>query len=217
MMTISKRNNTRTITYLNLLAVFTMFFIVFTATTKAQSTDLDHSTPMTTNEVKGRWQTGKAVSYFYSFEAGPGEVMVMFDFKPDRSLLNVSAELTDVFGRGIGNQDDSLKRSVLSYFATPEGERLVGRYELKRRQKLVARISIEGDEVETPGSYKIRVSGDGLAFSENNSSSSNNSSNNTGVDKNMILPKNGKLRLLMDDGTIQEINLSRVKEATIKP
>lgn len=229
-MTINRMKTKRFLNHLNLLAALPIILIALAGTALAQSTDLDNPTPMTTNETKGRWQTGKAISFFYSFTAGPGEIMVMFDFKPDSSLLNVSAEVTDVYGRGIGNLDDSQKRSELSYFATPEGERLVGRYELKRRQKLVARISIMGDEVATPGSYKVRVSGDGVSFNDNNTSTSNSSGNNSSTNNSgtmnnnnagsnnvLSLPKSGKLRLVMDDGTIQEINLSRVREATIKP
>ena len=60
----------------------------------------------------------------------------------------------------------------------------------------------------------VRASGDGISFDENKSPTNNN---NTGVDKTLSLPKSGKLRLVMDDGTIQEINLARVREATVKP
>ncbi len=41
---------------------------------------------MTTIEFKERWSKGKAISYYFGFEAGPGEVMVMFDFKPTQVL-----------------------------------------------------------------------------------------------------------------------------------
>src|SRR6476619_4889349 len=97
--------------------------IALAGSAEAQSTDLDHPVTMTTNEVTGRWPTGKATSYFYSFEGGPGQIMVMFDFAPDHDIQNVAGELTDSYGRGIGNLDDVQKRSELSYNATPEGLR----------------------------------------------------------------------------------------------
>ena len=69
---------------------------------------------------------------------------------------------------------------------------------------------IEGDKNLGKG----RGAGDGISFDENKSPTNNN---NTGVDKTLSLPKSGKLRLVMDDGTVQEINLARVREATVKP
>jgi hypothetical protein len=180
---------------------------------------------MTTNEVKGRWSSGKAVSYYYSFEAGPGEVMVMFDFMPDRELQNVAAELTDAYGRGISNLDDPQGRSELSYFATTKGLRLVGRYQLKRQQKLVVKIASVGDDDVIAGAYKIRVEGGNPSFSQQNGASANqDGSTGKTIEKrepesnrSSCLPKTGNLRLVMNDGTVREINLSRVREASIKP
>ena len=185
---------------------------------EAQSTDLDHPVAMTTSEIMGRWPSGKATSYFYSFEGGPGQVIVMFDFSPDHDIQNVAGELTDSYGRGIGNLDDVQRRSELSYHSTPEGLRLVGRYELKRRQKLVVRVSSVGDPGEViAGRYKIRVEGGVFNAGETSttgkaidrgSSSGNNAS---------CLPKSGKLRLVMDDGTVQEINLGRMRQVSVTP
>jgi hypothetical protein len=194
--------------------------IALTGTVAAQSTDPDHPTPMAANEVTGRWPEGKATSFYYSFVAGPGRVMVMFDFVVDHDLLNVSGELTDEYGRGIGNLDDSMKRSELSYFATTKGLRLVGRYELKTRQKLVVRVSTEGEGDEVvPGKFKVRIDGDAVSLSRGGDApaAGSTSGSATAAGNPANLPGSGRLRLVMDDGTVQEINLGRVREASIRP
>ncbi len=145
--------------------ILALSITTLTGSAAAQSNDPDKPTVMTTNEVKGRWPGGAGVAYYFGFEAGPGEVIVMFDFKVDDVVQNVSAQVTDSFGRGLRNLDDKEGRSVFSWFTTPGGIRFVGRYQIKKRQKLVAKIAIEGDE-NTPGAYKVRVDGPGVAFIE---------------------------------------------------
>jgi hypothetical protein len=204
---------------INLPVMILMLVMLLAGSAAAQSTDPDKPTLMTNNEVKGRWAKGNAVSYYFGFEAGPGEVIVMFDFKTDEMLQNVAAELTDVYGRGQSNLDDKEGRSELSYFATTKGLRLVGRYQIKRRQKLVAKIAIEGEEI-IAGAYKVRVEGGDASFGGNAAPTNQASlieSKNTESNRVSCLPQNGKLRLVMDDGTVQEINLSRVRETTVKP
>ena len=146
--------------YQTLTAVILALSInIFTSSAAAQSSDPDKPTVMTASEIKGRWPAGAGVSYYFGFEAGPGEVIVMFDFKVDDVVQNVSAQVTDSYGRGLKNLDDKLGQSVFSYFTTPKGIRFVGRYQIKKRQKMVAKIAIEGEE-NIPGAYKVRVEGD---------------------------------------------------------
>lgn len=216
-----KINGTRKRRVLNRFGLIAAGFFMYVAAGQAaaQSTDLDRPTPLTTNEISGRWPGSKAASYFYSFEAGPGQIMLMLDFVVDHDIQNVSGELTDSFGRGFANLDDDQKRSELSYFTTPKGLRLVGRYELKRRQKLVVRVSSEGDAGEViAGKYKVRVEGSGVLFSQESTPPANANTTGSNVDTRVsCLPKIGRLHLVMDDGTIQEINLRRVREASVKP
>ncbi len=154
-----------------------MAITAFARPVMAQSTDLDHPTPLTTNEVKGRYPKGKGASYFFSFEGGPGEVKVMLDFYPDELFANISGQLTDSYGRPFASLDpaspglDLTQGKELHYFATAQGQRLVGRYAITRRQKLVVRITISGDDIAA-GRYKVRVEGDGVTFNESDSSTS---------------------------------------------
>lgn len=213
----SKTQNKRPFLWLPLIIAGLLSSIALIGSAEAQSTDLDRPVAMTINEVAGRWPNGKATSYFYSFEGGPGQVILMLDFAPDHDIQNVAGELTDSYGRGISNLDDVQKRSELSYFATPEGLRLVGRYEIKRRQKLVVRVSSVGDPGEViAGKYKIRVDG-GVFGAANTSPASSNDHRSSAGNSVACFPKSGKLRLVMDDGTVQEINLGRVRQASVIP
>jgi hypothetical protein len=216
------------------LIVFALLVTITSARpVAAQSTDLDHPTPMTTNEVKGRYPKGKGASYFFSFEGGPGEVRIMLDFLPDQNFASISGQLTDAYGRPFASLDpaspglDLSEGTELHYFANEKGQRLIGRYAIKQRQKLVVRISISGDDI-AGGRYKVRVEGDGVTFNDSGSAGVNSagtvtSTNNPAINnppasnRPSCLPTTGKLRLVMDDGTVQEINLGRVREVSVKP
>ncbi|MEO5860089.1 MAG: hypothetical protein ABIR33_14210 [Pyrinomonadaceae bacterium] len=149
----------RSHTFQTFAATIVISFTLCAGFAIAQSSDPDKPTVMTSNEAKGRWPAGAGVAYYFGFEAGPGEVIVMFDFKVDDVVQNVTAQVTDSYGRGLRNLDDKNGQSEFSYFTTPKGIRFVGRYQVKKRQKLVAKIAIVGDE-NIPGSYKVRMDGD---------------------------------------------------------
>lgn len=188
----------------------------------AQSTDPFNPTPMTADTVKGRWPIGKLISHYYSFVAGPGVVKVMFNCVDDSGSQIVGQEVTDADGHllkrreSIGN--DSEPPTYVTEVADGAGVRLVSTYELKRRQKLIVRFYTSITTPETGGSYVIKVSGDGISSNETATSTNiSPAGNNAGSEKVLSLPKSGKLRIVMKDGTIQEINLSNVQEASIKP
>lgn len=207
--------------YLELLVALPIILIALASTSIAQSTDPFSPTPMTTDTIKGRWPSGKRISHYYSFVAGPGTVKVAFNCKPDGTIDGVGGQLLDADGHAfvpIENRNESFNPSAVEDLVYQEGKLLVATYELKRKQKLIIRFYTNNMEKEWGGTYAIKVSGDGVSFNESNASTNNNStSSSAGNDKTFSLPKSGKLRLVMDDGTVQEINLSRVREATIKP
>ncbi len=188
----------------------------------AQSTDPFNPTPMTTDTVKGRWSAGKLVSHYYSFVAGPGVVKVMFNCVDDSGSQIVGQQVSDADGHLLRRVEsigkDSEPPTYTTEVANGAGVRLVSTYELKRRQRLIVRFYTDIIAPETGGSYTIKVSGDGVAANEAaTSTTSSPSGNNAGINKTFSLPNSGKLRLVMKDGTIQEINLSNVQEASIRP
>ena len=220
-MTISKMKTEQFLTYINLLTVLTIIFFALTVSATAQSTDPFSPTPMTAETVKGRWSGGKRISYYYSFSAGPGVVKVLFNAKPDGHVDEVGGELLDADGHPltpIENRGDPFRTSTVGDIIYQTGRLFVATYEIKRRQKFIFRFYTTNMEKEDGGSYSIKVSGDGVSFDENKTSTNKTSTNNnaaTGITS--CLPKSGTLRLVMDDGTVQEINLSRVREAAVKP
>lgn len=216
-MTISRMKTERILKYSNLLAVLTIVFVALTGIATAQSTDPFSPTPITSEVVKGRWTSGKRVSYYYSFTAGPGVVKVQFNCKPDGSVDSCGGQLLDADGHPlvpVENRDDSFQSTKVGDMFYQEGKLFVATYEIKRRQKFIFKFYTDNMEHEWGGSYSIKVSGDGVSFKENLSSTDNN---NPVADKTSCLPKSGKLRIVMKDGTVHEINLSNVTEMTVKP
>lgn len=204
-----------------LLTVLSVTLVALVAPANAQSSDPFNPTPMTTDMVKGRWTIGKHASHYYTFWAGPGVVKVSFNCIDDSGSTIVGQEMTDADGHLFTRTEsvgrDDVTPTYVTGVAGAEGIRLSSTYEIKRRQKVIVRFYTSVITPESGGSYTIKVSGDGVSFNENNAPTNSTTASNTNIDKTSCLPKSGKLRLVMDDGTIQEINLSRVREITVKP
>lgn len=229
-MTINNIKTRRFLRCLNILAAISIMLLAFDRPAVAQSSDPDHPTPMTGAEVKGRWPGGnKAFAHYYSFTAGPGEVIVMFNFVSDKYSLNVGGQLMDAYGKAFTELNTTAEQNMEYQFvygmAEESGIRLVGRFNVKRRQKLmIGAYSRAGSTPEFGGSYKIRVEGGDPSFNgdtppANLGNSSNNppANTNTGNGSLPCLPRSGRLRIEMEDGSVQEINLSRMRNASIKP
>jgi hypothetical protein len=213
----SKMRIERFLKYLNLLVTLPIILTIFAAIATAQSTDPFSPTPMNSEIVKGRWTPGKRISHYYSFEAGPGVIKVAANCKPDGTIDGVGIQLLDADGHSIppveNREDPFMLGTTISALAYQEGKLLVATYEIKRKQKFIVRFFTDNMEQEWGGNYSLKVSGDGVSFNGNKGVVIEEA----GKDKTLGLPKSGKLRLVMDDGTVQEINLSRVREATVKP
>jgi hypothetical protein len=185
-----------------------------------QSTDPFTPTPMPGDSVKGRWPLGKQISHYYSIVAGPGVVKVMFNCVDDSGSTIVGQEVSDADNHLLTRLEsigkDNEPPTYVTGVAEGAGIRLVSTYELKRRQKLIIRFYTTITTPDTGGTYTIKVAGDGVTANDSVASTANGSSGNSSGSA-FALPKTGKLQLVMDDGTIQEINLSRVREARVKP
>jgi hypothetical protein len=207
--------------------------LVFADPAAAQSTDPDNPVMLTTNSVKGRLTGNKPTAHYYGFVGGPGQVRVVFDFTPEGGSQGVAGQFLDAYGRPFLNLDPD-KRSGITHQDTvhavvyEEGERLVGTFEVKRRQKLLIKVfTVGGTLSNQPVKYGIRIEGGDPAFGPSDPTIKKPTTDNppphnpgvTGIPGNSLscLPKSGKLRMVMDDGTVQEINLSRIREASIKP
>jgi hypothetical protein len=126
------------------------------------SIDIDKPTPLTSNEIMGNG-VGEVVSYYYTFNAGPGEVKVTVDGKnkPSRGQAPSAhvAGFTDAIAVEISDLDaKNLLHVNLGY--TQIGKREVERFQLRRRQQVILRILLSEDTLD----YKVRVD-DSIDFS----------------------------------------------------
>jgi hypothetical protein len=211
---------------LRLLAIVPLILGAAIASARAQSTDPDNPIPMTSDVMKGRWPADKLVSHYYSFIGGPGVVSLSINCISDSSSTIVGAQLSDAAGHVFTRLESIGRETVTPTYvqevAGGEGARLVATYDIKRRQRLLIRFYTAITNPDSAGSYSIRISGAGVSSTENNTSTNGGpltgSEHNTTGGRNLLsLPKSGKLRLVMNDGTVQEIELAHVREASIQP
>ena len=187
------------------LAFFVLIAVTMAGSAAAQSTDRDHPTPLQSAELRGELDGGDT-QFFYSFVAGPGELTITFDVTASASNAGATIDLFDRNSRPV--------LSGLFVQATNRGsEREVKSVRLGARQTITMRLTEQayGSSGSDKGTFLVRLSGPGAPKGE----SSGNADSHAG--ERMGLPTSGILRLRMSDGTTQEINLSRVQSASIKP
>lgn len=111
----------------------------------AQSQDRQNPTPLTSPMIKGAGVDQK-VEYFYSFNAGPGEVVLATALKAKSGSTGAEVEVFDA---------DSNK--IFYYYpnATSSYEHAVKRFTVKSKQTLLLRLAFDRDL----GNYVIRLGG----------------------------------------------------------
>ena len=133
-----------------LLAASLLVLIAASGSVFAQSTDRDHPTPFTSDEIKGELN-GEEIEYFYSFTAGPGEVTITVDVKSSGGTTGTAFELLD---------SDANKVLICCEGAqagsSGESGREVVSIKLGKRQTVILHL--------TPfkygsGTYRVRISG----------------------------------------------------------
>src|ERR1700675_3426829 len=133
-----------------LLTASLLVVIAATSSVFAQSTNRDHPTPFTSDEIKGELNA-KEVEYFYSFTAGPGEVTITVDVKSSDGTTGTAFELLDSAAN---------KALICCEYAQADSTGASGRdvksIKLGKRQTVVLHL--------TPfkygtGTYRVRISG----------------------------------------------------------
>lgn len=202
----------------------------------AQSTDRDNPTPLTSNTIKGNG-IGKKVENYYSFTAGPGEVVVTVDLKANAGSTNADVEIFDA----------ESKIFYLYPNATTTNEHAVKKFTLSSEQALILRLALDS----SAGAYSIKLAGPiqlttGAPTGDSTSSAStgeqpqSDSANTSSTEasggtaksgksskldltvdllqtagKHFGLPTSGILHIVLKDGTTQDIDLSQVKSASV--
>jgi hypothetical protein len=164
----------------------------------AQSTDRDNPTPLKSNELITEFSQDNP-EYFYSFLAGPGEVVFTLDVKgaapgggvPYFHIFNTEGRELDSFDK---------------FAAGNASEKLVKRVSFAKRQAVVMRIG----KPLGGGSYRLRLSG-AVALEKATTDAADQ------ADGRMGLPTSGTLRIEMNDGSAQELDLRRVRRVAVKP
>ncbi len=196
-----------------MLATLACIFIAMTGAANAQSTDRDHPTPLTSNELRGNLEDNKD-EHFYSFTAGPGELTVTADIEPakDSGTTNIAFELLASNGADAilcceGVQGD--------FGATGREEKSV---KLTKRQTVILHITNNGGN----GTFRFRfsgaaVSGGSIKNGGNNESAETNRSGGNRTGNRVNVPARGTLLIRMKDGSTKEIDLSLIREISVQP
>jgi hypothetical protein len=135
------------------IAIALALFLAATSLTMAQdpttpSTDRDNPTPFTSNVVTGDGVDDKT-EYFYSFNAGPGEVTITLDVKAekDRAVSSVDIALFD-----------AKSKKLMSTYANPDhgsSKRVVETVKVRGTQTLLLEVAVS-QGVDT---FKIKLDG----------------------------------------------------------
>ena len=181
------------------IMVAALLLLVAPNSSAAQSTDRDNPTPLKSDELKADFSQDDP-EQFYSFTAGPGEVIFTLDVKgayPGGGIPYFHLFSTD------GRQLDSFDK----FAARDSSEKLVKRVSFAKRQTVVMRIS----KPIGSGSYQLRISG-AVALEKGAATDGGDR-----ADGRMGLPASGTLRIELNDGSAQEFDLRRVRRVTVKP
>jgi len=206
-------NQNRSLTYV-MLVFLTILALPVAA--YAQSRERLNPTKLTSKDISGVIGDNVGDIYYYSFEAGPGELTITLTVDPAKKRFNTCSVIFEVF-----NED---ARSIGSgYLVASNGEtgQTVEHINFSRRQKVTLKIklpdTLSGLSGPSSGKYLLHLDGathfgisSGVSLPDVESDTQNS-------DTPECLPKKGILRVKMKDGSIRRIDLSEAAEITIQP
>ncbi len=198
-----------------------LIFITSVDSVSAQSRDRSKPTHLTSSEISGLIGDNIGDSYYYTFAAGPGEVILTLNVEPPQgrtyNLNGVLFELFNEDGRRI-----ALRQKLASRYH--DMKPVVERVSFTRRQRVLLRVNIV-EQSSGPGKYRLQLGGTvhvgdnvtqppkgkGIDFGEILRQAAN--------DKNYLecLPKQGTLIVKMKDGSKKIIDLGEAQTVTIVP
>jgi len=127
-------------------ALILLGLVATTSNARAQSTDRDNPTPLASNEIRGN-AIGRKVEYYYTFLAGPGDVVITVDSGAKGSFSQLEAQLFDV------NAERLAQVQNLPY--PGETSRKVARVSLGTQQPVLLRIFLDREAAQ----YLVRLGG----------------------------------------------------------
>ena len=185
----------------------------------AQYSSRDNPKPLSSGEIAGSLNDHNQES-FYSFTAGPGEVTITLDVQARRNDIgNISFDLLARDGstsllccRGAQGDNGGTGRDTAGI-------------KLPKRQTVI--LYTKNGPVGG-GTYRIRITGaatfgndqpidgnEGSGRNENSNYPAKYPRGNRGDGDPMDVPSTGTLRITMKDGSVRDIDLSRVRNISI--
>lgn len=223
-------------------ALIVIFWTVMADAALAQSTDQSSPTPIASNElvIAGPKKTNQ--QYFFSFTAGPGEVTLQLSVKAKASSTFVGIKIFDAELNTVTYHNMSADTSpsmALKKFDVGEKQTLVLSFNSDSslgecRVKFGGAVEFGDSSSSASSSPQLSESNPTMSNSQTepltatDQSSAETQSNSERKNKTFAfsildavgqrfnIPTNGKLRLEMKDGSVQEIDLKQVKKLHIK-
>lgn len=198
------------------IALFALVFAFAVASVSAQSSDRDNPTPLVSATLSGNMNQHNAEN-FYSFTAGPGELTIVVDVKARRNDIGVlNFELLA--------RDGSTSLLCCEFAQGDNGGtgRDTKSVHLSRKQTVILHTT---NGPVGGGTFDVRLSGASAYFgnsdSRGNEGRGDNDGNNNGRGRGrggelVDVPSAGILHIRMKNGTVQDIDLGRVRDITVR-
>ena len=127
--------------------------IAFVASVAGQSQDRDRPTRLTSREISGTFDQRDRRDLFFSFRAGPGELVLTVDVQATTQKVELPATVRlELYGPLDHRLADVSSQSKANGASKPKVERL----KLSGQIPLVMRLTLAG----APGRYSVKVDGD---------------------------------------------------------
>jgi len=202
----------------------------------AQSTDQSNPTPITSNELTIAGPKKNNQQFYYSFTAGPGEVSLQFSVKAKTYSTFVGVKIFDAELNTLTYHNmsaDSSQSMALKKFDVGAKQTLVMSFTSDSnlgecKIKLGGAVELGGAESSSSSASDSTATNSTPEAQPVDQGSGAGASTSSGKNKDLVfsildaagqrfnIPANGKLRLEMKDGSVQEIDLTQVKKILVK-
>ena len=202
----------------------------------AQSTDQSNPTPITSNELTIAGPKKNNQQFYYSFTAGPGEVSLQFSVKAKTYSTFVGVKIFDAELNTLTYHNmsaDSSQSMALKKFDVGAKQTLVMSFTSDSnlgecKIKLGGAVELGGAESSSSSASDSTATNSTPEVQPVDQGSGAGASTSSGKNKDLVfsildaagqrfnIPANGKLRLEMKDGSVQEIDLIQIKKILVK-
>ena len=157
-----------------------------------ESRDIDHPVRLSSSEITRPIAENREI--FYTFVAGPGELTMTLDLMQEDTGATVEVHIYDMNAKQIAN---------FYGWALEKNARRVERVNFPRRLQALMKISVTHSTDHYKGDFRLRFAG---ALDQARSETAPSA---------RPVPGSGVLRILMKDGSVQEIAMRQVQQITV--